>query len=199
MGYPGVLEMWYDFAGTLKELINDFDAIELLNWSKTHGKVDVYIVHPISQPDVVDVIDVQAFHATMKLHASNVKLKTLHITFLPCIGRRLTWLAIDLSPTQPMAKAYGKRPHTSNILPPPSRRAPVRPKGRRKKDVNEKRKDTTTVSRKWMPNKCSVCGKSGHNKSTCPIVPSQPAPSQTQPTTRLQTRLSPKRTQHTNS
>ncbi|CAL5206990.1 unnamed protein product [Lathyrus oleraceus] len=59
MGYPGVLEMWYDFVGTLKKLINDFGAIELLNWFKTHGKVDVYIVHLISQPNVVDVVDVQ--------------------------------------------------------------------------------------------------------------------------------------------
>lgn len=30
MGYPGVLEIWYDFVGTLKELINVFGAIELL-------------------------------------------------------------------------------------------------------------------------------------------------------------------------
>lgn len=59
LGYPWVLEIWYDFAGTLKELINDFGAIELLNWSKTHGKVYTYIVHLISQPDVVDVVDVQ--------------------------------------------------------------------------------------------------------------------------------------------
>ncbi|CAK8569767.1 unnamed protein product [Lathyrus sativus] len=60
MRYSGVLEMWYDFAGTLKELIiNDFGAIELLNWSKTHGKVDVYIVHHISQLDVVDAVDVK--------------------------------------------------------------------------------------------------------------------------------------------
>lgn len=58
IGYHGVLEIWYDFTSTLKELINDFYAIELLNWSKTHRKVDIYIVHPISQFDVVDVVDV---------------------------------------------------------------------------------------------------------------------------------------------
>lgn len=113
-----------------------------------------------------------AFHATMQLHTSKVELKTLHITFLQCIGRRLTWLDTDLSSTQPMAKTYGKRPHTPNILPPPSRREPVRPNGRRIKDIDEKRKDTTTVSRKWMPNKCSVCGKFGNNKATCPTAPS---------------------------
>ncbi|XP_058750266.1 uncharacterized protein LOC131623283 [Vicia villosa] len=53
MGYPGVLEIWYDFAGTLKALEDDYGAIEALNWSKTNGKVDIYIVHPISQPDIV--------------------------------------------------------------------------------------------------------------------------------------------------
>lgn len=31
MGYPGILEMWYDFADTLNELLNDFGAIKLLN------------------------------------------------------------------------------------------------------------------------------------------------------------------------
>lgn len=59
MGYPGVLEMWYDFVGTLKELVNDFGAIEMLNWCKNNEKVNLYIVHPISQPDVVNVVDVQ--------------------------------------------------------------------------------------------------------------------------------------------
>ncbi|KAI5404964.1 hypothetical protein KIW84_051936 [Lathyrus oleraceus] len=41
MGYTGVLEMWYDFTGTLKELVNDFNAIELLNWSKANGKAEI--------------------------------------------------------------------------------------------------------------------------------------------------------------
>ncbi|CAL5200955.1 unnamed protein product [Lathyrus oleraceus] len=101
-----------------------------------------------------------------------------------------------------------------NILPPPSRRAQGRPKIRRNSDVDEKRKDTTTISRQGLPNKCSLCSKSGHNKAFCPtapkqqasshpapsqLVPSQPASSQTQPTIRLQTKLSPRETQHTNS
>ncbi|KAI5429741.1 hypothetical protein KIW84_034358 [Lathyrus oleraceus] len=59
IGYLGVLEIWYDFAGTLKELINDSGAIELLNWSKTKGKVHLYIFYHIFQPDIVDVVDVQ--------------------------------------------------------------------------------------------------------------------------------------------
>lgn len=59
MGYPRVLEIWYGFAGTLKELVNDFGTIELLNWFKTNGKVNQYIVHHTSQPDVIEIVDVQ--------------------------------------------------------------------------------------------------------------------------------------------
>lgn len=47
-GYPGVLEIWYDFASKLKLLENGFGTIELLNWFKTNGKVDLYIIHSIS-------------------------------------------------------------------------------------------------------------------------------------------------------
>ncbi|CAK8576604.1 unnamed protein product [Lathyrus sativus] len=61
----------------------------------------------------------------------------------------------------------------SDIVPPPSKRASGRPKRRRKKDVDEKIKDSTNVSRKGLPNKFSVCGISGHNKSSCPAKPSQ--------------------------
>lgn len=53
MGYSGVLEMWYDFGGILKCLGDDFDAIELLNWSKSNGKVNIFIVRPISQHDII--------------------------------------------------------------------------------------------------------------------------------------------------
>ncbi|CAK8560881.1 unnamed protein product [Lathyrus sativus] len=70
-----------------------------------------------------------------------------------------------------------------NILPPPLRRATERSKRRRNKDIYEKRKDTTTISRKELSNKCSMCGKSGHNKSSCPTSSTsrQLEQSQTQP------------------
>ncbi|XP_058733836.1 uncharacterized protein LOC131605506 [Vicia villosa] len=60
-----------------------------------------------------------------------------------------------------------------DILPPPTRRAPGRPKRRRNKDADEKRNDATHVSRKGLPNKCSVCGMSEHNKASCPAAPRQ--------------------------
>jgi hypothetical protein len=54
--------MWYDFCGNLKPLSNDFGAIELENWGRTKGKVHVYIVHAITQPDFVD--EAQLKHMT---------------------------------------------------------------------------------------------------------------------------------------
>ncbi|CAK8537635.1 unnamed protein product [Lathyrus sativus] len=56
MEYPEVQKIWYDFDGTLKALEDDFGAIEALNWSKTKGKNDIYIVHPIEQTDLVVAI-----------------------------------------------------------------------------------------------------------------------------------------------
>ncbi|XP_058776275.1 uncharacterized protein LOC131650589 [Vicia villosa] len=67
-----------------------------------------------------------------------------------------------------------------DVLPPLTRRAPGRPKKRRNKDADEKRKDITNVSRKGLPNKCSICGISGHNKSSCPSAPRQSTTTQTQ-------------------
>ncbi|XP_058725523.1 uncharacterized protein LOC131596801 [Vicia villosa] len=76
-----------------------------------------------------------------------------------------------------------------DVLPPPTRRAPGRPKRRRNKDADEKRKDITNVSRKGLPNKCSICGISGHNKSSCPSAPRQSTTTQTQ-TSQAQTQTS---------
>ncbi|PNX81916.1 hypothetical protein L195_g037941, partial [Trifolium pratense] len=53
LGYIEICEIWYDFADQLKPLDNDFTAIEVANWARTNGKVDVYVVHPITQPDFV--------------------------------------------------------------------------------------------------------------------------------------------------
>jgi hypothetical protein len=62
LGYIDIAEMWYDFCGNLKPLSNDFGAIELENWGRTKGKVHVYIVHAITQPDFVD--ETQLKHMT---------------------------------------------------------------------------------------------------------------------------------------
>ncbi|GAU49987.1 hypothetical protein TSUD_272880 [Trifolium subterraneum] len=58
LGYINIGEIWYDFAGKLKPLNDDFDAIEVANWARTNGKVDIYVVHTITQPDFVDFANV---------------------------------------------------------------------------------------------------------------------------------------------
>ncbi|XP_012569048.1 uncharacterized protein [Cicer arietinum] len=55
-----------------------------------------------------------------------------------------------------------------DVLPPPSRRLPGRPKRSRNKDADEKNKDSTMISRKGMSIKCSNCKQAGHNKASCP-------------------------------
>ncbi|MCI37946.1 hypothetical protein A2U01_0059173, partial [Trifolium medium] len=59
LGYIEIGEIWYDFAGQLKPLTDDFAAIEVANWARTNGKVDVYVVHPITQPDFVNMDEAQ--------------------------------------------------------------------------------------------------------------------------------------------
>jgi hypothetical protein len=59
LGYIYIGEIWYDFAGQLKPFNDDFAAIEAENWARTNGKVDVYVVHPITQPEFVNMDEVQ--------------------------------------------------------------------------------------------------------------------------------------------
>lgn len=54
MGYLNISRMWY---GNLKLLKNDFSAIEMVKWIKTKGKVDLYLIHPISQLEFVEEIE----------------------------------------------------------------------------------------------------------------------------------------------
>jgi hypothetical protein len=60
LGYIDIGEIWYDFAGQLKPFNDDFAAIEAANWARTNGKVDVYVVHPITQPDFVTMDEAQS-------------------------------------------------------------------------------------------------------------------------------------------
>ncbi|KAK2384185.1 hypothetical protein QL285_071557 [Trifolium repens] len=59
LGYIDIGEIWYDFAGQLKPFNDDFAAIEAANWARTNGKVDVYVVHPITQPEFVNMDEAQ--------------------------------------------------------------------------------------------------------------------------------------------
>jgi len=62
---------------------------------------------------------------------------------------------------------YGSKTPYLDILPPPLRKLPGRPKRRRNKDGDEKARDSSLVSRKGMPARCSKCKQSGHNKASC--------------------------------
>ncbi|KAK2426429.1 hypothetical protein QL285_025099 [Trifolium repens] len=59
LGYIDIGEIWYDFVGQSKPFIDDFAVIEATNWARTNGKVDVYVVHPITQPDFVNMDEAQ--------------------------------------------------------------------------------------------------------------------------------------------
>ncbi|WJX55304.1 hypothetical protein P8452_41091 [Trifolium repens] len=59
LGYIDIGEIWYDFVGQSKPFIDDFTVIEATNWARTNGKVDVYVVHPITQPDFVNMDEAQ--------------------------------------------------------------------------------------------------------------------------------------------
>jgi hypothetical protein len=69
-----------------------------------------------------------------------------------------------------------------DILPPPLRRAPGRPKRSRNKDADEKRPETGNAGRKGMVGRCTKCKQPGHNKKTCKAPNTTPTPSNTNAT-----------------
>jgi hypothetical protein len=67
MKYPEVNEMWYNIDGSLKVLSDDKGAREMEDWAKATGKVHLYLIHPVSQPEFVNLIEPEAnaFEAQM--------------------------------------------------------------------------------------------------------------------------------------
>ncbi|RDX97559.1 hypothetical protein CR513_19646, partial [Mucuna pruriens] len=59
----------------------------------------------------------------------------------------------------------------NNVLPPPIKKMPGRPKKHRSLESGELRRDKTHLRRVGLPKKCSRCHKYGHNKSTCKEPP----------------------------
>ena len=68
-----------------------------------------------------------------------------------------------------------------DILPPPVRKMPGRPKRSRNKAADEKKKDPSLVSKRKVQNKCSICKQPGHKKGSCKVVPPTQQQSSTQP------------------
>lgn len=56
MGYT-IDAMWYKVGGELKLLRDDNGTAEMLEWAKEHGKVLLYLIHPIYQPQPIILLD----------------------------------------------------------------------------------------------------------------------------------------------
>ncbi|WJX18609.1 alcohol-forming fatty acyl-CoA reductase [Trifolium repens] len=67
MKYPEVNEMWYDIDGSFKVLSDDKGASEMEDWAKATGKVHLYLIYPVSQPEFATLIEPEAnaFEAQM--------------------------------------------------------------------------------------------------------------------------------------
>ncbi|KAL2324720.1 hypothetical protein Fmac_023778 [Flemingia macrophylla] len=59
----------------------------------------------------------------------------------------------------------------TDVLPPPARKMPGRPKKRRNLEAWELRKDDTQLRKACIPKKCSRCQQLNHNKVTCKMDP----------------------------
>jgi hypothetical protein len=67
MKYPEVNEMWYDIDGSFKEMSDDKGASEMEDWAEATDKIHLYLIHPVSQPEFVNLIELEAnaFEAQM--------------------------------------------------------------------------------------------------------------------------------------
>jgi hypothetical protein len=79
-----------------------------------------------------------------------------------------------------------RRTEYTDLLPPPIKRQPGRPKKNRRKDADEKR-DEQQLKRAKYGMKCSRCKAEGHNKSTCKLPPPPPEPGTQPPASQVPT------------
>jgi len=75
-----------------------------------------------------------------------------------------------------------------DILPPPKRSLPGRPKKKRRLQEWELCKDDTQMTKAGLRKRCRICRKIGHNRRHCPQAPATEAPTQpSQPQSQQQT------------
>jgi hypothetical protein len=128
-------------------------------------------------------------------------------TAIPIIYRKETYKDVYSSIIYPTSgENLWVKTNLVDILPPPLRRAPGRPKRSRNKDADEKRSETGNCNRKGMIARCTKCKQPGHNKTTCkaPTPAAQtsssaasgssntPTPTQATPNTPTPTQSTPK-------
>ncbi|KOM32470.1 hypothetical protein LR48_Vigan01g202600 [Vigna angularis] len=63
LGYNGFKDLWFSVGcgpvldGRLEALCDDVGAMHMVNLAHLNGQVQLYVVHTISQPDVIDMIE----------------------------------------------------------------------------------------------------------------------------------------------
>jgi len=70
-----------------------------------------------------------------------------------------------------------------DVLPPPKRILPGRPKKKRRLEAWEMNKNGKQITKHGMTKKCSICKEVGHNRKSCPQQPEPAPPSQPTPPT----------------
>nr|KYP42750.1 Sporozoite surface protein 2 [Cajanus cajan] len=104
--------------------------------------------------------------------------------FVPEYYKRATYEVVYQSMIYPVnGQQLWTKTWCPNVLPPPCKKMPGRPKKRRNLEPWELKKDDTELTRRGCRRKCSRCKSFGHNKSTCkenpihthhPTQPSEP-------------------------
>ncbi|KAK7310502.1 hypothetical protein RJT34_08056 [Clitoria ternatea] len=180
-------QAWERTMLEMKE-INDAAYKELIrlpprHWSKSRWSGNsVYEVNHIRHDDKF-IVDLRARECNCRRWA---------LTGIPCNHAVTCMIHVNESPDTYIPAIYRKQAYgncynpiifptcgknmwetvqTNPLQPPPFKRQPGRPKKSRRKDPSEK--DDIRMSRKGLKCKCSVCGATGHNKTTCPSKPPQ--------------------------
>jgi hypothetical protein len=140
--------------------------------------------------DVVSIrnVDVITEKYTVDLNKMECTCRRWMLTGIPCCHAICCYIHRKEDPTIAIPTIYRKETYQDvyssiiyptsgenlwvktnlvDILPPPLRRAPGKPKRSRNKDADEKRSETGNCNRKGMIGRCTKCKQVGHNKTTC--------------------------------
>ena len=71
LGYKDYISMWYEVGGVKKRLSNDIGAKEMSDWAKGNGKVNLFLVHPVSQPNYIIYSEAQPETQTEAQYETN--------------------------------------------------------------------------------------------------------------------------------